>query len=209
MKEFKECKGINSKTRGFESCGQEVLSRTRRYGLCPFCYKKWLLGTPQGVKHIKKVTLQVKDKAENRRQKIVKEMRALENEIRISTLLKNLRTIFHKYIRTRDKGKPCISCGQEWNITFHAGHYKKAELYSSLRFHEHNVNGQCVHCNIRLEGNEDNYRSGLERRYGKQVVEEINFLADEYKKNTFHWDAEELKQLQQEYSKKLKYINNN
>ena len=84
--------------------------------------------------------------------------------------------IFQAWIRHRDKDLPCISCGityGKWN----AGHFKKAELYSSIIFNEDNVHKQCVKCNMYLGGNELNYREGLIAKIGLQRVEALEKLA--------------------------------
>ena len=57
------------------------------------------------------------------------------------------RKAFQSYIRERDKGKPCISCGTTTATKWDAGHYLKAELYTGLIFNEDNVHRQCQRCN--------------------------------------------------------------
>lgn len=37
--------------------------------------------------------------------------------------IKELQTIFNKFIRLRDSNKGCISCGNPLETGFHAGHY--------------------------------------------------------------------------------------
>ena len=62
--------------------------------------------------------------------------------------------LFHKFIRERDKDKPCISCGQY--TTLQAGHFYSGGHYSALRFDEDNVHGQCLRCNTLLGLIDDN-----------------------------------------------------
>jgi len=82
-------------------------------------------------------------------------------------LIKKAQDIFNAWIRNRDKDFVCISCGSGID---HAGHYFSAGHYSSLRFNEINVNGQCLRCNNYLHGNLIRYRQGLISKYGEQEV---------------------------------------
>lgn len=86
--------------------------------------------------------------------------------------------VFQKWIRLRDKDKPCISCGSISSTVWDGGHFKKAELYSGVIFHEYNVNIQCGKCNRFLGGNELNYRTGLIAKIGEQAVLNLEHLAE-------------------------------
>src|SRR5690349_4806618 len=78
--------------------------------------------------------------------------------------------IFNSWIRSRDQGKPCISCGAPAN---QAGHYFPVKQFSALRYNELNVNLQCAYCNCYCHGNQAMYRIGLVKRYGELAVEEL------------------------------------
>lgn len=82
-------------------------------------------------------------------------------------LLKRAQKVFNAWIRDRDKYSGCVSCGREVE---QAGHYRSQNQYSSLRFNEVNVQGQCIRCNHFLSGNLIDYRIGLVDRYGEQKV---------------------------------------
>jgi hypothetical protein len=82
-------------------------------------------------------------------------------------LQKKAQDTFNKWIRTRDKDLGCISCGSGID---HAGHYFSAGHFTSLRFNEINVNGQCLRCNNYLHGNLIHYRQGLIQRFGEDKV---------------------------------------
>ena len=86
--------------------------------------------------------------------------------------------VFQKWIRIRDKDKPCISCGSISSTVWDGGHFKKAELYSGVIFHEYNVNIQCGKCNRFLGGNELNYRTGLIAKIGEEAVLNLEHLAE-------------------------------
>ena len=142
----KKCKGTG-KASGY-GCGKPT--KYRKYGLGKMCcYASWLYSSENG-----KIEL---NKALNKVTKPRKELEALKKETKnrkgLTTLLNSVKTICHQYIRQRDKGKPCISCGTQWSNTFQAGHFYKSELFSTIRFNEFNINGQCEQCNLRKEGN--------------------------------------------------------
>lgn len=95
-----------------------------------------------------------------------------------SQRIKEVKVIFQKYIRLRDANQPCISCGATTSSVWDAGHFKKAELYSGVIFHEHNTNKQCGKCNRYLGGNELKYREGLINKIGLDKVTELEALAE-------------------------------
>lgn len=83
---------------------------------------------------------------------------------------------FNKFIRARDKGKPCISCGKPDTGVANqrdAGHYRSVGSSPELRFDEDNCHGQCVSCNRYLSGNAVDYRLGLIDRIGLERVERL------------------------------------
>jgi len=66
----------------------------------------------------------------------------------LSDYFKLAQIVFNKYIRLRDKNKPCISCGaKEGTYTLTAGHYFPS-TNKSVTFNEDNLHGQCwFNCN--------------------------------------------------------------
>jgi hypothetical protein len=78
---------------------------------------------------------------------------------------------FNQYIRARDEGAACISCGRDHQGQYHAGHYRSVGANPELRFEEHNVHKQCAPCNNHLSGNIVNYRIGLISKIGIDRVE--------------------------------------
>ena len=95
---------------------------------------------------------------------------------------------FNRFIRLRDAGNGCTSCGNaNPSIKYDAGHYVPAGRCSALRFNEYNVNLQCsVVCNQHMSGNRSAYRIGLIAKYGQEVVD---FLDGEHAtiKTTVAW----------------------
>ena len=81
--------------------------------------------------------------------------------------LNELQVIFNKYIRLRDKDKPCISCDRPLIGKYDAGHFMSCGSHPNLRFMETNVHGQCVHCNQHKHGNIFEYSLRLPKRIGE------------------------------------------
>ena len=110
-------------------------------------------------------------------------------------LIKDTQQVFNKYVRTRDQGLVCISCGKD-NAN-QAGHYFPVKGFSALRFHEWNVNLQCAGCNMYLHGNMGLYRVGLVAKIGESAVKELEAVAigNRIKK----WDREELENIINKY----------
>ena len=85
-------------------------------------------------------------------------------------------TAFNAYIRARDMGKPCISCGKLLTAepnTYDCGHFRSVGSAPHMRYVEDNAHGQCKHCNRHLAGNHVAYRKGLIERIGLKAVEHI------------------------------------
>jgi predicted RNA-binding Zn-ribbon protein involved in translation (DUF1610 family) len=85
-------------------------------------------------------------------------------------------TAFNAFIRARDAGKACISCGKPLASggiggAFDCGHYHSVGSAVHMRFVEDNAHGQCKHCNRHLAGNHVAYRAGLLSRIGLRSLE--------------------------------------
>jgi len=87
--------------------------------------------------------------------------------------LNEAQAAFNSYVRLRDRGKPCVSCGKPDNGTHqrHASHYRSVGACSSLRFNLKNVYASCQQCNTSKSGNLLEYRIRLKARYGESLVE--------------------------------------
>jgi hypothetical protein len=93
-------------------------------------------------------------------------------------LTKLAQTAFNSFVRARDAGKACISCGVPLPATavggaFDCGHYRSVGSAPHMRFVEDNAHGQCKHCNMHLAGNHVAYRTGLIQRVGQRAVDLI------------------------------------
>lgn len=112
----------------------------------------------------------------------------------VSEIAQDVQRVFNKFIRLRDHGKNCVSCGRPWQKNFHASHYVPAGRGSALRFDEDNVHGSCVNCNLYKSGNLTGYRIGLIERIGLKRIEEL-----ESNHSTKKWTKEELAEIKAKY----------
>jgi hypothetical protein len=86
--------------------------------------------------------------------------------------LKELQTAFNAWVRCRDAGKPCISCGR-YGQDMQAGHYRSVGSSPATRFMPNNCWLQCRQCNLYQHGSPISYRINLIKRVGLDAVEEL------------------------------------
>ena len=135
--------------------------------------------------------------------KLIKEKK---DKNKLSTYLENTKTIVHKYIRLRDKGKPCISCGTPYKSDFDAGHFYSAGKFTALKFDLDNIHGQCIQCNRYKEGNELMYSLSLPKRIGIQSYQKLVKRAEMSIKTIKKWGRLELTKIQNDTKEKIKKI---
>lgn len=142
----------------------------------------------------------------SREQEYRKETRRRKKELNEndrSYQLKKAQDDCNAYIRARDKGKPCISCGTTTAGQYHAGHYRSVGAMPALRFHEDNIHLQCAQCNNWKSGNATEYRIRLMKKIGEAMVEYLE------KDQVIHkFDLEEIKEIRQYYKDKMKELEN-
>lgn len=120
-------------------------------------------------------------------------------------LIKQLQPIFNKYIRLRDKDKPCISCGNYFDKK-DAGHYYARSGYSGLRFDEDNVHGECAGCNRYDDSHLIGYGERIKIKIGATDYEDLQQRAADYKANGKKWSRGELRELIEYYKQKVKEL---
>ena len=76
------------------------------------------------------------------------------------------------YVRARDEGMPCISCGEMKPLQ--AGHYWSVGARPEMRFNEANIHGQCSRCNVDLAGNREAFRAGIVDRLGSELADDLD-----------------------------------
>tara|TARA_R100001443_G_scaffold67364_1_gene76166 strand:- start:5409 stop:5807 length:399 start_codon:yes stop_codon:yes gene_type:complete len=114
-----------------------------------------------------------------------------------SKLVKNLDTVFSKYIRLKNVDKygmcKCVTCNKKvyWK-QIQAGHFMSRKHYST-RWDEENVYPQCLACNVFRGGEQYRYSLFLgkdksEKMYqlSKRIIKfnnsELDYLITKYKK---------------------------
>ena len=136
---------------------------------------------------------ETKDKAwRKKKAKMKEDIKTLQDYVKIAQM------VFNKYIRERDKGNNCISCGKVPK-KINAGHFYNANNHWSVRFDERNVHVQCEHCNTYLSGNLINYQRNLIDKIGVKEYNDLSSKANE----TRNFTKEELKEIINYYKKIL------
>ena len=98
------------------------------------------------------------------------------------------------YVRARDAGKPCISCGRMHEGQWHAGHYLSRGAHPELALEPLNIWRQCAPCNTYLSGNQIEFRKGLIERRGAKLVDWL-----EGPHEPKHYTIDDLKAIKEKY----------
>jgi hypothetical protein len=139
------------------------------------------------------------------RGKIAKVIKA-ENKVKKERMktksqhLKELQTIFNKYIRLRDKEKNCISCDAKIKGNGHASHFFSVGSNPALRFNENNCFVSCEYCNTYLHGNLFEYSIRLPERIGEDAYQKLLNSKGE----KLHLSIPEIEELKTVYKQKIK-----
>lgn len=113
---------------------------------------------------------------------------------------KEAQQAFNAWVRLRDQGLPCISCGTTADVQFAAGHYRTVGSCPELRFEPLNVHLQCNrNCNMAKSGSILEYRIELVKRIGKDKVDWL-----EGKHEPKRYTIEDLKAIKAEYRAKVR-----
>lgn len=121
------------------------------------------------------------EKKRQREEEKIGRQRRRERRIALKTKSqwkKEAQNVFNRYVRLRDDGKPCISCGslpaQKYGGTMDCGHYRTRGAAAHLAFNLHNTAAQCVQCNRDRAGAQKAFEQGLIGRIGPEKVEALN-----------------------------------
>ncbi len=123
----------------------------------------------------------------------------------VAQLKKILWKLFSEWVRRKDTDSngiaTCFTCDRKnpWKM-MHAGHYVRASAGLSTYFEEKNVQVQCYACNIWRDGNSDEYALRLQKKYGENILNELNIMKHRIVKD-FPFEAKI-----QEYTKKLEEL---
>lgn len=133
-------------------------------------------------------------KREKKERATTREMKRVLRQTDRAHWIKKAQTVFNAWIRERDAGLPCISCGKHHSGQYHAGHYRTVASCSALRFCEMQVWKQCAPCNLYKSGDIINYRKNLIKKIGIENVEKI----ENYNESK-RWSIQELKYIVDKY----------
>ena len=121
--------------------------------------------------------------------------------------VKEAQAAVNKYIRLRDRNKPCVSCGSnpsDSNLMtgsrFDAGHYRSRGSAGHLRFNLLNIHKQCVKCNRFNSGNAVDYRIELINRIGQDNVDKL-----ESDNKTRKFTVEYLERVKRVFNKRARF----
>ena len=144
------------------------------------------------------------DYARGKMAKVVKkENKVIKQRLKTkSQHLKELQTIFNQFIRVRDFGKPCISCGEKIIGTAHASHFMSVGSHPNLRFNEFNCHSSCVKCNTHLHGNLIEYSLRLPERIGDEAYNQLISCRGQQ----MHYSIPEIEELKKIYKLKIKHL---
>lgn len=91
-------------------------------------------------------------------------------------LEENVQKQFNRFIRARDHGLPCVTCGKLKPLQ--CGHHRSVGSFPTLRYDTRNANGQCGQCNngsAKFRRNEaqvaERYDAEVARRFGKKRLD--------------------------------------
>lgn len=183
---------------------KQPIKKKLKYGLCLECKTeefKLLMAS-----HLCKFHDAQKKKAE-KSTRTIKLVNKSEKKQSIKYLKKELDRIFSLYIRwlgAKDGKNKCFTCDVILPIEkLQCGHYESRK-YLSLRYEISNNSPQCPTCNIIKSGNYTVYALRMIEKYGK---EHLDWLAIK-KHNIVKWTAFEYQLMINEFSEKLKNLQN-
>ena len=107
------------------------------------------------------------------------------------------------YIRARDAGQPCISCGRHHAGKWNAGHYISRGASPALRYHHDNIWLQCEPCNTNKSGNQIEYRKNLLLKIGQARLDWL-----EGPHELPRWRKEDYLRIEAEHKQLFKDLNN-
>ncbi|MBD2803041.1 recombination protein NinG [Xenorhabdus sp. M] len=193
-------------------------AKTPKPKICKICSTEFIpyLST-QKVCSIPCAALHGKQEAQRKEEKELRRQRIIERqELKVrreklkskSDWEKEAQAAFNKYIRARDHGKECVSCGCELvgshnyltGSAIDASHYRSRGSASQLRFNVFNVHSSCTQCNRQLSGNAVEYRIRLINRIGLDRVEAL-----ESNNKLRKFDIDYLKRVKQIFTRRARY----
>ena len=169
-----------------------------------FCSKEHAI--EHGLEASRKRTERVRAKAVRLREQDAKSAAKAHRERRmevkpLSYWMKRAQAAFNSWVRARDSGQPCISCGRFHQGQNHAGHYRPAGSNPELRFEPDNCHLQCAPCNSHLSGNLSKHRPASIAKIG---LERVEWLEGPHEPKRYR--KEDYQAIESEYKAKLKEL---
>lgn len=95
------------------------------------------------------------------------------------------------YIRARDEGDACISCGTYDAPEWHAGHCYTVAARPDIRYHEDNIHLQCPKCNTYQGGMVGEYKRRIVSKIGQSRLDALAYVNPAYKKTREYYQEVE------------------
>jgi hypothetical protein len=105
------------------------------------------------------------------------------------------------YIRERDKGDPCISCGTYDAPEWHAGHCYTVAARPDIRYNEDNIHLQCPKCNTYQGGMVGEYKKRVVSKIGQERLDALVYVNPAFKKTREYYQ-----EIEATYKQKLKAL---
>jgi hypothetical protein len=118
----------------------------------------------------------------------------------IQELIKAAQYYFNAWIKERDQGKACVTCGAKWSKEHQAGHFYPAGYFWAVRFFSTNCFIQCIECNINKSGNLEKYKEVIKTLITPDQLKEL----EAEKNKTANFSRDFLIDLKNYYKEKLK-----
>jgi hypothetical protein len=105
------------------------------------------------------------------------------------------------FIRFRDAGDPCISCGTYDAPEWHAGHCYTVAARPDIRYHEDNIHLQCPKCNTYQGGMVGAYKIRVVSKIGQERLDALAYVNPAFKKTREYYQA-----IEAHYKAKIKQL---
>lgn len=175
--------------------------RICKVGFLPRSPMAVVCSVPCSLEHAKKVA--ALKKAKQQRQERAQDKAKLEKFKTLAQYKKEAQAAWNAYVRARDAGLPCASCGampgEVFGGSMDCSHYRSRGSAPHLAFHLHNAASACVKCNRFLGGNVVALRAGLVSRIGEEKV-----LAVEADQTPRHFTKEYFIRIKKIFTKKAR-----
>ena len=180
----------------------------KRIGKCRLCrepyVKRSMTHIACSIRCAHELARVKREKAEAHQAKLERQADKVRKEAiePLEYFVKRAEKAFNAFIRKRDEGQGCISCGRHDAAVWNAGHFKSVGGRRDLRFNEDNVHLQCARpCNKDKGGNIHEYRRGLIAKIGQERTDALDVQPPAEKMT-----KERAKEIEAVYKAKLKAL---